>query len=150
MPRPATTLGFLIALALQPSPAPPELAAGRTRQQAREARPNIIYILADDLGYGDLSRLNDQSKIPTPHIDRLAADGMIFTDAHSNSSVCTPSRYGILTGRYAWWSRLKEGVLWGYSPPLIETGRLTVASFLKNHGYATGGVGKWHLGLDRR
>ncbi|MHC4123200.1 MAG: sulfatase-like hydrolase/transferase, partial [Planctomycetota bacterium] len=92
--------------------------------------PNIVYILADDLGYGDVSCLNSDSKIPTPNIDKLAKEGMIFTDAHSGSAVCTPTRYGILTGRYCWRSRLKKGVLGGYSPYLIEKGRTTVASML--------------------
>ncbi len=110
--------------------------------------PNIVYILADDLGYGDISSLNENSKINTPHIDRLAREGMSFTDAHSGSAVCTPTRYGILTGRYAWRSQLKAGVLWGYSPPLIEQERMTVASMLKTQGYTTACVGKWHLGLD--
>jgi arylsulfatase A len=109
-------------------------------------KPNIVYILADDLGYGDLRCLNPESKIPTPHMDRLAAEGMTFTDAHSPSAVCTPTRYGLLTGRYAWRTRLKNGVLWGYSPPLIEE-ELTVPQYLKAQGYATACVGKWHLGL---
>src|SRR5215831_15774900 len=90
-------------------------------------KPNIIYVLCDDLGYGDLKCLNKDSKIATPNFDRLAAGGMAFTDAHSGSAVCTPTRYGILTGRYSWRSRLKEGVLGGYSPHLIEPRRLTVA-----------------------
>ncbi len=111
-------------------------------------RPNIVYILADDMGYGDVSCLNPQSRIRTANLDRLAAGGVVFTDAHASSAVCTPSRYSILTGRYNWRSWLKQGVNWGYSPPLIEPGRMTVASLLKQHGYATGCVGKWHLGLD--
>lgn len=111
-------------------------------------RPNIIFILADDLGYGDVKCLNPEGKIATPHMDRLAAGGMIFTDAHSSSSVCSPTRYGILTGRYNWRSRLKRGVLGGLSPRLIEEGRMTVASFLKERGYATACIGKWHLGMD--
>jgi arylsulfatase A len=110
--------------------------------------PNIVYIIADDMGYGDVSCLNPEGKIVTPHMDQLASEGMIFTDAHAGSAVCTPTRYGILTGRYCWRSRLQEGVLWGYSPHLIEKERLTVASLLKQHGYATACVGKWHLGLD--
>ena len=109
--------------------------------------PNIVYILADDMGYGDVRCLNENGKIPTPHMDRLAAEGMTFTDAHSGSAVCTPTRYGFLTGRYAWRTRLARGVLMGYSAPLIAPGRMTVASFLKSHGYATAGFGKWHLGL---
>lgn len=111
------------------------------------SRPNIVYILADDMGYGDLSALNPHSGINTPNMDKIVKEGMYFTDAHSNSAVCTPTRYGILTGRYAWKSRLKEGVLWGYDPPLIESDRTTVASFLQDNGYQTACIGKWHLGL---
>lgn len=110
-------------------------------------RPNIVLVLADDLGWGDPGCYNSDSRIPTPNIDRLAADGMRFTDAHSPSSVCTPTRYGLLTGRYAWRTRLKQGVLDGYSPALIEPNRLTLASLLKSQGYRTACIGKWHLGL---
>jgi len=110
--------------------------------------PNIIYVLADDLGYGDISHLNKQSKIYTPNIDKLAEEGISFTDAHSNSAVCTPTRYGILTGRYAWRTWMKKGVLWSYDKPLINKDRLTVASLLKKKGYNTACIGKWHLGLD--
>jgi arylsulfatase A len=108
---------------------------------------NIVLILADDLGYGDLSIYNSSSKIPTPYLNQLAAQGMRFTDAHSPSSVCTPTRYGILTGRYAWRTNLKQGVLDGYSPALIEKDRVTLASLLRRQGYRTAGIGKWHLGL---
>jgi arylsulfatase A-like enzyme len=110
--------------------------------------PNVIVILADDLGYGDLHCYNADSKIPTPHSDRLAAGGLRFTDAHTPSSVCTPTRYGLLTGRYCWRTRLTSGVLDGFSPPLIEPDRPTLASFLKSHGYATACFGKWHLGMQ--
>ncbi len=120
------------------------VAAGR---ESVMRKPNIVYILCDDLGYGDIACLNERCRIPTPNVDALARDGMTFTDAHSGSAVCTPTRYGILTGRYCWRSTLKSGVLWGYSPPLIPRERLTVASLLKNNGYATACVGKWHLGL---
>ena len=113
-----------------------------------ESRPNIVYILCDDLGYGDVKCLNKDGKIATPNVDRLAAGGMTFTDAHSGSSVCTPTRYGIMTGRYAWRTRLQSGVLGGYSPRLIASGRLTVASLLKQQSYATACFGKWHLGVD--
>ncbi len=109
--------------------------------------PNIVFIMADDMGYGDVACLNPESKIPTPNMDRLAKEGIIFTDAHSGSAVCTPTRYGVLTGRYSWRTRLKSGVLWGYSRPLIEKKRKTVASLLKENGYSTACVGKWHLGL---
>ncbi len=112
--------------------------------------PNIVYILADDLGMGDVSAYNPRSKIATPAMDSLMREGMRFTDAHSGSSVCTPTRYGILTGRYAWRTRLKSGVLSADSPRLIEPGRMTVASMLKQQGYATACIGKWHLGMDWR
>ncbi len=114
---------------------------------ARSERPNIVVILADDLGWGDPRCNNPASRIPTPHLDRLAGEGVRFTDAHSPSAVCTPTRYGLLTGRYAWRTHLTKGVLWGYSPPLIEPGRVTLPEFLRRQGYATLGVGKWHLGL---
>jgi arylsulfatase A len=113
-----------------------------------QSKPNIIYILTDDLGYGDVSSFNEKSKIHTPNIDKLAAEGMKFTDAHTSSSVCTPSRYGILTGRYNWRTRLKEGLLSGVSKALIPTSRTTVASLLKNNGYETAFIGKWHLGWN--
>ncbi len=112
------------------------------------AKPNIVYILCDDLGYGDVQCLNPQrGKIATPNIDGLAGQGMCFTDAHSSSAVCTPTRYGILTGRYNWRTRLQSGVLDGFSPPLIAAGRLTVPALLKQHGYHSACIGKWHLGL---
>lgn len=119
-----------------------------TVELEKAKKPNIIYILADDLGYGDISCLNENSKIATPHIDQLAEQGIRFTDAHSNSSVCTPTRYGILTGRYAWRSSLKSGVLWSYDKPLINKERSTVATLLKKHDYHTACIGKWHLGLN--
>lgn len=112
--------------------------------------PNIVLILADDMGYGDIRAFNEQSRIPTPHLDALAAEGIRFTDAHSPSAVCTPTRYGLLTGRYAWRTPLKSGVLWGYSPLLIEPRRTTLASLLGARGYATAAIGKWHLGLGNR
>jgi arylsulfatase A-like enzyme len=111
-------------------------------------RPNIVFILSDDLGYGDVKCLNPQGKIATPNLDRLAAGGMIFTDAHTSSSVCTPTRYGVMTGRYNWRTKLQNGVLGGLSPHLIDLQRLTVARFLKQDGYHTACVGKWHLGMD--
>ena len=122
--------------------------SGKDSRNTGEPSPNIVYILADDLGYGDLSCLNDSSKIQTSNIDELADEGMYFTDAHSGSAVCTPTRYGILTGRYSWRSRLKSGVTWSYDKHLIDPQTMTVASFLKEHGYNTGCIGKWHLGLD--
>jgi arylsulfatase A len=111
-------------------------------------KPNIVYILCDDLGYGDLSCLNAKSQLKTPNFDRVAAEGVTFTDAHSGSAVCTPTRYGVMTGRYAWRTKLQSGVLGGLSPRLIEPGRTTVASFLKDRGYHTMCIGKWHLGMD--
>lgn len=108
--------------------------------------PNIVLILADDMGFGDVRALNPESKIPTPHMDSLAAEGRVFTESHSPSGVCTPTRYGILTGRYSWRTDL-QGVLNGYEPALIDPERLTVASMLQARGYTTACVGKWHLGL---
>jgi arylsulfatase A-like enzyme len=112
------------------------------------APPNLIFILADDLGYGDMKCNSAVGKIPTPNLDRLAAGGMRFTDAHAPSAVCTPSRYGILTGRYAWRTHLKSGVLGQWDKPLIEADRLTVPELLRQHGYHTAALGKWHLGMD--
>ncbi|WP_445734026.1 sulfatase family protein [Mariniflexile sp.] len=109
--------------------------------------PNIILILADDMGYGDPKCYNENSKIPTPHIDQLAKEGMLFTDAHTNSSVCTPTRYGIITGQYAWRSSLKKGVTWSYDSLIITKQTKTIASLLKKNGYQTAAIGKWHLGL---
>jgi len=112
-------------------------------------KPNIVFILADDMSYDSVSAYNPQiGPMKTPHIDRLIREGMSFTDAHSGSSVCTPTRYGLLTGRYCWRTRLKSSVLWEWGPPLIEPERLTVAELLQAEGYKTGIVGKWHLGWD--
>ncbi|MEM6776847.1 MAG: arylsulfatase [Planctomycetota bacterium] len=110
---------------------------------------NLVFILCDDLGYGDVQCLAPAtSRIPTPHADQLAADGMVFTNAHSGSSVCTPTRYGIMTGRYSWRTRLQAGVVTGYAPSLIAAGRPTVASFLQNQGFHTAAIGKWHLDFE--
>ena len=122
-------------------------ALGNHRAEAAPRRPNVIYLLADDLGYGDVQCLNPNGQIPTPHMDRLAREGLTCTDCHSGSAVCTPTRYGLLTGRYAWRTRLQNGVLYGGSRPLIAPGRLTVASMLREQGYHTACFGKWHLGL---
>ena len=116
--------------------------------EAKPAKPNIVLILADDFGWGDASCNNPDSPIKTPHIDRIANEGIRFTNAHTPSSVCTPTRYGLLTGRYPWRSYLKEKVLAYYAPAMITKGRTTLASYLKSQGYRTGGFGKWHLGLD--
>ncbi len=110
--------------------------------------PNIVFILADDLGYGDLGCYNPQSKIPTPRLDQLARQGMRFRDAHSPSSVCTPTRYALLTGRYAWRTRLQRNVLGPWDKPLIAADRLTVSKLLQQHGYVTACIGKWHLGQN--
>lgn len=114
---------------------------------ADEQRPNIVVILADDLGYGDVQPNNAVSKIPTPTFNRLAREGVTFTDAHSGSGVCTPTRYGLVCGRYAWRTHLKRGVLGGYSKPLISRDQQTIGVVLKSAGYHTGCIGKWHLGL---
>jgi arylsulfatase A-like enzyme len=108
--------------------------------------PNIVFFFVDDMGYGDASCLNPEGKITTPHIDRLAADGMIFTDAHATSAVCSPSRYSVLTGRYNWRSSLQQGIVPVYGESLIAADRLTVGEFLQQHGYHTACIGKWHLG----
>lgn len=114
---------------------------------AQNIKPDIIYILADDMGYGDVSSFNENSKLKTVNIDQLANRGMRFTDAHSSSAVCSPTRYGILTGRYAWRTDLQRGVLWSYDKPVIARERQTVAALLKQNGYHTACIGKWHLGL---
>ncbi len=140
-----TRRGFLQTLGMGAA----GLAAGCvTPRHATRRAPNIVYILADDMGYGDLACQNPESKIPTPNLDRLASQGCRFTDAHSPSAVCTPTRYGILTGRYCWRTRLKKGVLWAWDPPLIDAERLTVPAMLRKHGYHSACVGKWHLGWD--
>ena len=120
-----------------------------TSQLLNANQPNIIYIICDDLGYGDIHCLAPKtSKIQTPHADQLASQGMIFTDAHSGSSVCTPTRYGVMTGRYSWRTWLQKGVVQGFAHNLIDKNRPTVASFLKEHGYHTAIIGKWHLNFQ--
>jgi len=112
-------------------------------------KPNIVVLYADDLGYGDVQCYNpDRGKIPTPHIDRLAAEGMRFTDGHSSSGVCTPSRYTILTGRYHWRSRLQRGIVSLWGAPLIAPDRLTIGGLAQQQGYHTACIGKWHLGWN--
>ncbi|MDF7815977.1 sulfatase-like hydrolase/transferase [Runella sp. MFBS21] len=120
----------------------------KTKPEFNLSRPNIIIILADDMGYGDTQCNNPNAQTLTPHLNQLAKEGLRFTDAHSGSAVCTPTRYGLLTGRYAFRSPLKKGVLGGYSPMLIEPERFTVADLLKQAGYKTAAIGKWHLGLN--
>ena len=124
------------------------LSATAQTKKATINAPNIIYILADDLGYGDLKCFNPYSKIPTPNLDNMAKNGIKFTDAHTSSAVCTPTRYGILTGRYNWRSSLKSSVLSGYSKSLIKQKQITIAEMLKTQGYSTAYIGKWHLGWD--
>ena len=123
------------------------LAVGTPSSEETASRPHVVIILADDLGQGDVGVMNPNSKIPTPNLDRLALQGARFTDAHSPSAVCTPTRYTILTGQYCWRTKLKSGVLWGRSPLLIAPDRPTIASELQSAGYHTAFVGKWHLGL---
>lgn len=117
--------------------------------QEKQSKPNVIFIMADDMGYGDPECYNPNSKIPTPNMNRLASEGMMFTNAHSASSVCTPSRYSFITGKYAWKSDLKREVLWStFNDPLIDKSEITIADMLKEQGYATAVVGKWHLGIN--
>jgi arylsulfatase A-like enzyme len=136
------TLPLLTALLLAP------LAALHAADVSKP-KPNIIFILADDLGYGDLGCYG-ATKVKTPNIDRLAHEGMRFTDAHSPASVCTPSRYNLMTGRYCWRTWAGHGTVWANDPLLIEQGRLTLASLLKGAGYFTGCVGKALAGQARR
>lgn len=122
-------------------------------QQAPETapskpRPNVIIVYTDDQGFGDVSSQNPESKFETPNMDRLAKEGIAFTNAHSSDSVCTPSRYGLLTGRYSWRTTLKRGVMNAEGKCLIADDRMTLASFLRDQGYQTGMVGKWHLGMQ--
>ncbi len=125
------------------------LSASLDAADASTTKPNILIILADDLGYGDVQAYNPQrGKIPTPHIDRLVTEGMSFTDAHSSSAVCSPTRYTLLTGRYHWRTRLQKGIVGVFGDPLIAPERLTIAGLLKDEGYRTACIGKWHLGWD--
>ncbi len=117
--------------------------------EAAKSKPNIVVILADDLGYGDVQCNNpDRGKIPTPHINKLAGQGMRFTDGHSSSGVCSPSRYALLTGRFHWRTRLQSGIVGVFGDPLIAPDRMTIASLAKQQGYCTACVGKWHLGWN--
>jgi arylsulfatase A len=110
------------------------------------AQPNIVILYADDMGYGDLGVNNPESKIPTPNLDRLAAEGMRFTDGHSSSGICTPSRYALLTGRHHW--RDFHGIVQALGPTVFKEGQLTMAAMLREKGYTTACIGKWHLGWD--
>lgn len=117
-------------------------------QAAENQKPNIIVIYTDDQGYGDVSALNPEAKFKTPNLDKLVEEGIAFTNGHSPDSVCTPSRYGLLTGRYPWRTKLKSGVMGAEGECMIPDGQMTLASLLKENGYHTGMVGKWHLGMD--
>ena len=120
-----------------------------SRKNTGNKQPNIVFILADDMGYGDIQAYNADSRIPTPNLNRLVKQGVQFTDAHSGSAVCTPTRYGLMTGRYCWRTDLKSGVLWPPDDkPLIGLDRLTIAGMLKQQGYHTACIGKWHLGME--
>ncbi len=110
-------------------------------------RPNVVFIMADDMGYGDVGCYNPESLIPTPHIDQLAQEGMRFTHAHSGCAVCTPTRYGLMTGRFQWRTNKPHSLVMPYDPPLIPEERLTIAAMMQQCGYTTACVGKWHLGL---
>lgn len=116
-------------------------------QEQSKPRPNLVIVLADDMGFGDPGCYNARSKIATPSIDKLAKQGMRFTDMHTPSAVCSPTRYGLLTGRYCWRGPLKRSVCFGYDPLIIELGRLTLAALVKQFNYITAAIGKWHLGL---
>ena len=111
-------------------------------------RPNVVVILTDDQGFGDIGCYNPDAKVATPHMDRLAAQGVRMLNAYTPASVCSPTRYGLLTGRYPWRTWHKEGVLYHYDPALIRPGRMTLGTLHQKLGYATSAVGKWHLGLD--
>ncbi|BDD09484.1 arylsulfatase [Fulvitalea axinellae] len=137
----------LLGLALATLTASSCQPAKSTSDTSPSEKPNIIFIYADDLGVGDISALNPLSqKVITPAMDRMVKEGLYFADAHSSAAVCTPSRYSLLTGRYNWRTSKKRGVLGGYSFPMLEKGRKTVASLLHDNGYETAMIGKWHLG----
>ncbi|MHB8898940.1 MAG: sulfatase family protein [Thermoguttaceae bacterium] len=139
-------ISLVACLAAAPVASPTSLSAA---EPAKSTTPNILVILADDLGYGDVHCYNpDRGKIPTPNIDRLASEGMRFTDGHSSSGVCSPSRYTLLTGRYHWRTRLQTGIVGVFGDPLIAPDRLTIAGLARQHGYRTACIGKWHLGRD--
>ncbi len=124
------------------------LQAAVSAAEVTTTKPNIVVIYTDDQGYGDMSALNPDSKFQTPNLDRLAHEGLTFTDGHCADTVCTPSRYALLTGRYTWRTSLKRGVLHAEGDCLIAQDRMTVASLLKEHGYQTAMFGKWHLQME--
>lgn len=125
-----------------------QIACNNSKIDNQISKPNIVIILADDFGVGDIQAHYPDNKISTPHLDKLVHQGMSFTDAHSGSAVCSPTRYGLLTGRYAWRTQLQEWVLACYEPPLIDDDRLTLPKYLKQQGYQTSCIGKWHLGMN--
>lgn len=135
--------GWIAALVFIVSP-----VAGIADSSDRDTHPNVLFILADDLGYGDLSCYG-ATKVSTPNIDRLAAEGRKFTDAHSPSSVCTPTRYNLLTGRYAWRTWLGGSTVWSNDPLLVDPDRYTLADLFQEQGYVTACIGKWHLGFGQ-
>ncbi len=137
------SLLFLFSLVL--------FAIGCSSKKADNSKkPNIVFIMADDMGYGDVSAYNSDSKIQTPNMDRIASEGLMFTNAHTPDALCTPTRYGLLTGRYCWRTRLKKRVLMEFygDTPLIKQERMTLASLLRDEGYETACIGKWHVGIS--
>jgi arylsulfatase A-like enzyme len=142
-PMKSILFAFSVALLASPCPAdePPNTLAAEEKASAR--KPNVLIILVDDMGYGDPRCYNPESKIPTPHIDRLAREGLRFADAHAPGPLCHPSRYGLMTGRYPFRTDITR---WP-KEPLIEKDQMTIASLLRDQGYATAMVGKWHLGF---
>jgi len=125
------------------------LGLGACKRQVSD-KPNIVFIMADDMGYGDVSCYNPESKIQTPYVDKMASEGLMFTNVHTPSALCSPTRYGLLTGRYCWRTRLQKGVLVEFygDTPLIEEEQMTIASMLKEEGYETACIGKWHVGIS--
>lgn len=139
-------VSFLESLEYLPESTPKDKP--KEHKTSLSAKPNIVVIYTDDQGFGDVSALNDNSKFQTPNFDRIAKEGISFTHGHSADSICTPSRYALLTGRYPWRTKMKRGVLGAEAKCLIVDGRMTLASMLKSSGYNTAMVGKWHLGMD--
>ena len=134
------TCGVMLGMGLTPG------AAAAQASRKKKTPPNIVYILADDMGIDSVDALNAMCGVKTPNIDKLVKQGMTFTDAHSGSAVCSPTRYGVLTGRYSWRTKMKSGIVNKWGPPLIAEDRLTVGKLLQKAGYHTACIGKWHLG----